>query len=234
VTLTTNAIALARYSDQDVRELLSGLAALQVSIGGLDRETYETMYGVAQFHNAENAIRRLLALRDDVRDPASIAFAFRTNDPRFETRWRSQLDGYRSRGIFISHMWTYANYAGLVADDVHTGLLVNANRRRKRRRCAYASVHAAVCWDGRITACSCTDFEGDGLVIGHAATDSLAEVLSGERRRRILDSFEKGKPPKLCQECSAYRPDTDFARPFFKSVVPGAPLPVPFFHWCMT
>jgi MoaA/NifB/PqqE/SkfB family radical SAM enzyme len=230
ITLTTNAIALGKYSDEEVRHILAAVDCIQVSIGGLDANTYETMYGVKQFHTVERSMRRLVDLRDGVPEASSIAFAFRTNDPRFEARFKPQLDEFRRRGIFISHISTYANYSGIVSDDETLKLQVHANRERKRRACALACVHVAVCWDGKVTACGCTDMEGNSLVIGHVDKDALADMLSSEKRTRILDSFAKGKPPKLCQDCSGYHPDTIFARPFFKGVVPGKPLPLPFFH----
>ena len=230
ISMTTNAIALGRYSDEEVRHILGALDCIQVSSGGLDQDTYETMYGVKQFQNARRAMERLIDLREGVSEPSSIAFAFRTNDSRFEARFKPQLDEYRKRGIFISHISTYANYSGIVREDAAVKLEVHANPKRKRSACALALLHVAVCWDGKITACGCTDMEGNSLVIGHAERDSLADVWSSEKRSRILDSFAKGKLPKLCQDCSGYHPDTIFARPFFKGVVPGEPLPLPFFH----
>jgi MoaA/NifB/PqqE/SkfB family radical SAM enzyme len=230
LSLTTNAIALGKYSDDEVRTILAAADAIQVSIGGLDATTYETLYGVKQFHNVQRAMERLLDLRDGVPGASSVAFAFRTNDPRFEARFGPQLEAYRRRGVFVSHISTYANYSGIVGEDAALKLRVHANRPRKRRVCALACLHVAVCWDGRITACGCTDMEGGSLVIGHAEKDALADVLSSEKRTRILDSFAKGKPPKLCQDCSGYHPDTIFARRFFRGVAPGKPLPLPFFH----
>jgi MoaA/NifB/PqqE/SkfB family radical SAM enzyme len=230
ITLTTNGIALARYSDEDLRRILGAVDCIQVSIGGLDASTYATLYGVDQFHTVAAGMRRLVELRAHVEEPSSIAFAFRTNDPRFETRFKAQLDAYRTQGIFVSHISTYANYSGLVADDDKVSLVVNPNRARKRRACALACLHAAVCWDGKVTACGCTDMDGSALVIGDVGTQPLADVWSSERRARLLDSFAKGKPPKLCQDCSGYHPDTVFARAFFKGVEPGKPLPLSFFH----
>lgn len=230
ISLTTNAIALDRYSDADVRFLLEALDCLQLSIGGLDAQSYQRMYGVDQFPRVKQAMDRLLALNEAVSRPANIAFAFRTTDWKFELRFRRQLDGYRKRGVSISHLWTYANYGGMVEADKNVGLVVNAGPVEKQRACAFASVHMAVCWDGSITACGCADAEGRGLTIGRADRDSLAEVWAGAKRAGIMGSFAKGNLPEVCRRCSAYQPDTLLGSPAFQDVRRACPLPVEFYR----
>jgi radical SAM protein with 4Fe4S-binding SPASM domain len=230
VTLTTNAIALDRYSDEDVRFLLEKLYCIQVSIGGLDPATYRTMYGVDKFPQVQEAMERLLILKDKVPNAADITFAFRTNDRKFENRYKRQIDEYRKRGAFVSHMWMYANYSGVVKNDEARNLVVLNSWRKKRNPCVYASVAMSICWDGRITACGCTDYEGEKLTIGHVEQDILSEVWSGRKRTGILDSFERRKVPPVCQRCSAYQPDSIFASPCFNEATPHRPLPLDFFH----
>jgi MoaA/NifB/PqqE/SkfB family radical SAM enzyme len=230
VSVTTNGIALDRFSDDDVRHLLETLYCIQVSIGGLDAATYEMMYGVDRFSQVQQAMERLLSIRDSVRRPASISFAFRTNDARFEARFGQLLDGYRQRGVFISHIWTYANFSGLVKDDEQLKLVVLRSKEQKRRICTYPAIAMSICWDGKITACGCADFEGNQLTIGHAEQATLAEAGSGTRRSAILDSFPKGTPAGICRQCSAYQPDTIFASPCFSGIQPHQPLPLEFYR----
>ncbi len=227
VTLTTNGIALDRYSDDEVRYLLKEIFCIQVSIGGLDRSTYGSQYGVDRFLETQQAMDRLMQLRNGIENPANLTFAFRTDDWKFTHRFRKQLSTYRRNGVFISHIWSYDNYSGVVSKDVHPKLTIKANQERKRLTCAFPSIHMAVCWDGKITACGCVDFDGDKLLIGDAGKSSLAEVWSGKRHTGILDSFPSGTLAPVCRECSAYTPDTLFAQPYFKKV---RPLPVQFFQ----
>ena len=227
VTLTTNGIALERYSDDEVKYLIEKLFCIQVSIGGLDRSTYSSQYGVDRFPETQLAMERLMQLREGIEQPAHLTFAFRTDDWRFTRRFRKELSSYRSRGVYISHIWNYDNYSGVVSKDLHPQLAIKANSASKRLTCAFPSIHMAVCWDGRITACGCVDFEGNKLPIGHAEKNSLAEVWSGRSHTGILESFAKGTLVPICQDCSAYTPDTFFAQPYFKKV---RPLPLQFFH----
>jgi MoaA/NifB/PqqE/SkfB family radical SAM enzyme len=234
VTVTTNGIALNKYSDEEICRILESLYCLQLSIGGLDQATYQMMFGVDRFSQVKEGMERLLRCRGDVPNPAHISFAFRTNDRKFETRYRSQLAEFREQGVHISHIWSYANYSGAVKDDAERNLVVYASRGKKRNRCVSPSMNMTVCWDGTITACGCADFQGDKLTIGHADQDMLADVWSGQKRAAILESFAKGKLLPICRECSGYTPDTVFACPHFKGVLPHQPLPLEFFRNVVT
>lgn len=227
VTLTTNGIALDRYSDGEVRYLLKAVFCIQISIGGLDRTTYSSQYGVDCFFETRQAMNRLIELRKDVENPSHLIFAFRTDDWKFTRRFRKELSSYRRQGVYISHIWSYDNYSGAVNKDAQPQLTIKENHASKRQTCVYPSIHMAVCWDGRITACGCVDFEGDKLLIGHAGDNSLEEVWSGRRHTGILNSFAKGALAPICRECSLYTPDSIFAQPYFKEV---RPLPLQFFQ----
>jgi MoaA/NifB/PqqE/SkfB family radical SAM enzyme len=231
ITLTTNAIALERFSDEDVCYLLTALDCIQVSIGGLAPETYKTMYSIDAFDKVQRQMERLVRLQGAVRQPASLTFAFRTNDWKFEIRFIRKLKEYRRRGVFISHIWLYANYSGMVKNDLNRGLMVMDRTSKQDTCCLYGTISMAVCWDGRITACGCADVEGNKLSLGNAETESLSEVWSGEKRAGILDSFKKGRPAKICRYCSAYLPvNVVFSRPYFKNFELHQPLPLDFFR----
>lgn len=231
ITLTTNAIALERYSDDEVCYLLEALDCIQVSIGGLDAATYGTMYAVDRSEKVQSALGRLLKLKDTVSHPAHIIFAFRTNDWRFEIRFRRKINEYRKQGVFVSHVWTYANYAGLVKSDDKLKLVVLDSTPGQQANCLYGCISMAVCWDGRITACGCADIEGEALQIGNAAVNSLQDVWCGNKRVEILASFRKGTPPGICRRCSAYLPDfVVFSRPCFNKFEKHQSLPLDFFQ----
>ena len=231
VSLTTNAIALERYSDDEVRLMLRVLGCIQLSIGGLDAATYKAMYGVDRFAQVRRGLERLLALRREMAEPPHLNLAFRTNDWRFELRYRQQLANYRRQGAFISHIWNYANYAGLVENDAELKLAVIDGAMEKSLPCVYAAVHMAIGWDGRITACGCADFEGRELRIGQVGEEPLAAVWSGTKRKLILDSFAAGKLPRICRQCSAYQADAAvFGSHFCRGIEPHQPLPAPYYQ----
>ena len=234
ITLTTNAIALERYSDEEICQLLSALYFMQVSVGGLDSETYKTMYGVDQFPRVKASIARLIRLNRSIDLPAHLTVAFRTNDCRFEAHFKKELDEYKKEGVFVSHISTYANYAGAVSPNAEKNLVLGSIPRKKVKTCVSVGLSLAICWDGTITACGCADFEGDKLTIGNAETDKLTSVWSGENRLEILESFNNGKLFPICRQCSAYTPDTVYASSAFNNVQPHQPLPLDFFRKMMS
>ncbi len=231
ITLTTNGIALERYSDDEVCYLLKRLDCIQLSIGGLDAALYKKMYAVDRFDAVHRTLERLLRLKEDVPKPAHIIVAFRTNDWRFEMRFRRKIREYRKRGVFVSHVWMFANYAGLVKSDKKLDLVVLDSDQRQQANCLYGCISMAVCWDGRITACGCADIEAEALQIGNAGENSLQDVWCGKKRMEILASFMKGRPPGICRRCSAYLADSAvFSRPCFDKFEPHQPLPLDFFE----
>jgi len=229
IAMTTNAIALHKYSDEEIIFLLNALAVLQLSIGGLDAETYRQMYGLDKFVQVRRAMDRLMALNEQVDNPADLAFGFRTNDWKFELRHKRQLDAFRRRGVHITHLWTYGNYGGLVESNRLLGVEVNQGPAQKIRRCALPCVHLAVCWDGTVTACGCADAEGS-LALGHADRDSLAEIWHGSKRAGVMESFLNGKPPKVCTACSTYQQDLILSGLGIENSRPHQPLPMDFYR----
>jgi hypothetical protein len=133
ITLTTNAIALERYSDDDIRYFLKTLDVIQFSIGGLDAETYKTMYAVDRFEKVRQAMEQLLKLKQSIPQHSAIAFAFRTNDWRFELGSDGRLK-LRRKGVFISHIWLFDNYSGLVKSDKGGILWLWTGHRNKEAR----------------------------------------------------------------------------------------------------
>jgi len=231
ISLTTNAIALKKYSDEEVLELLRRLDGIQVSVGGLDAETYRSLFGVDRFDQVMQAVERLLDLKEKVVDPPIVNLAFRTGDWAFELRYRSRLKEYRRRGAFVSHIWTYANFSGLVGSDEQQKLVVIDGAMEKKQTCIYPAIHMAICWDGRITACGCVDFEGTALNIGQIGKMSLGQIWSADKRQAILQSFAAGKLAKICRSCSAYQPDSAiFSQPHCRGIESHQPLPPQFFQ----
>lgn len=231
ISLTTNAIALEKYSDKEVCRLLESLYCIQVSIGGLDAESYKMMFGVDRFSEVRLSMERLLELRTKVSQPAHITFAFRTNDWKFESRHKKVLEEYERGGVHVNHIWTYANYSGHVESDKKLNLVVMQSCLQKRRACFYPSVAMSICWNGVVTACGCADFEGNQLMIGNAENEDLKAVWDGRKRTGIIDAFKGATLPPICRQCSAYQPDTVFAQPYFKDVKPHQPLPLEFYHY---
>jgi MoaA/NifB/PqqE/SkfB family radical SAM enzyme len=58
----TNGIAFINYSDDELVKLLDAVHHIDISIGGFDRASYKTMYGVDKFEVVWNQLMRLNSL----------------------------------------------------------------------------------------------------------------------------------------------------------------------------
>jgi len=62
--------------------------------------------------------------------------------------------------------------------------------------------------DGDIRVCGCRIINTfkDELVIGNIKTDSLINIKESNNWKKIISKFKNGSLPKVCKECSFYRP----------------------------
>lgn len=69
--------------------------------------------------------------------------------------------------------------------------------------CSIIFQNAAVSWNGKVTVC-CNDIEMKAA-IGDLRKESLFEILSGEKRNRIIQTMVSGQRGKIpaCKECSS-------------------------------
>ncbi len=224
ITFTTNGIAFEKFSDDDLRYILERTYLVQFSIGGLDKQTYRKLYQVDKFAAVFDAVERTIALRDSLKSDLKIILAFRTNNHNFLMDFADELNRFKSRGVLVSHISVYNNFGGEIKTDE---IRVKKNRVfSKRMVCVLPLLNPHVYSNGKITNCGCVDVEGNGLILGDVSQNSLKDAWQGARREKILNSFSRGNPPKLCQNCTAYRPLTYLGSDIFKNVKPNSPLPV--------
>ena len=217
ISFTTNGIAFPRYSDTQIEGLLQKSVAIQFSLGGLEREAYRQLYGVDKLDIVLASVSRVLDIRDASAYDTAIHLAFRTADPGFREQHSERLEDMEKRGISISHLSAFMNYAGQIDQKDIGGLRMAENVPQKEVVCALPLVNLVVCSNGKITLCGCVDSNADGLIIGDAHHDTLQACWHGEHRRAVLDAFPSGTLPALCRDCTAYQPsDTCFTSKAFE------------------
>jgi len=227
ISFTTNGIALSKFSDDQLKYILNRSFLIQFSIGGLDPDTYKRLYEVNQFEAVMSSVKRVMRLNNEIQEKVHIILAFRTDNPQFENEYASQLDEFRRQGVIVSHISAYYNFGGTIKTDKVK--LKKNNIVAKRLTCALPLINPHVYSNGKITTCGCADAEGNGLIIGNGNKDTVIDSWRGKRRNSILNSFSRGKPPKLCQECTAYRPNTFLGSGIFKDVALDKKLPLDFY-----
>jgi len=231
ISFTTNGIAFAKYSDNELEYILKKSFMVQFSVGGLDREMYKSLYGVDELDNVLSSLLRILEIKKKAGLRVYIYLTFRTNDPDFEKTHSEKLGAFRQRGVFLSHTSSYMNYGGRVAGKGLKNIrVVEGGPSGKRAACALPLIGIAVCSNGRVTCCGCVDIEGEGLAIGDVNRNTISECWRGEKRTAILKSFPVGKPPELCRRCSAYKPNAYlFSGEAFKNFRSYREMPIKFY-----
>jgi hypothetical protein len=230
ISFTTNGIAFEKYSDEELKYILRSSFMVQISIGGLDREGYKSLYQVDQFENVLKAVTRLLEMKKAMKDDVHIHLAFRTGNPRFEEEHREQLDAYRRQGCLVSHLSSYGSFGGIVkSDEVKNVQIIDGSRLVKRDTCVFPILMPTVLANGMITNCGCVDVSGDYLGIGDARKDSLGECWRSQKRQTVLDSFPQGKLTEICRQCSLYRPSAHLASPVYNNIRSYQNLPLEFY-----
>ena len=227
ISFTTNGVAFAKYSDQDLEYFIRQSFLIQVSIGGLDKDTYRNLYGIDKLEEVLSSVERLLNLKNKIQEGSKILLAFRTNLPDFENLYQGRLQEFKKQGALLSHIYSYNNYGGEIKT---TEIKLKRNRLiSKSLTCAIPLMYASVYSNGRITNCGCVDANGHGLTIGDTHEETVKGIWNGQRRELVLNSFKQKKIAKLCQECNAYRPSTYLGTATFKNVKANQKLPIEFY-----
>jgi hypothetical protein len=207
LSMTTNLYALDRWSDAQVRRWLETADLIHVSCYGIDRDetlqiTQKDLYArfVAQ-------MRRLLDLRDGMRDAATLRIGFRLLEERApEVLVRFQREAFGRELPVSSVSATYNNWGGAMRGEL-PGQARYAALRENGTACVQLAVALMVFWDGRLSACSCCDYDASpDLVIGDLAHQGLLEAFNGAANQALWRRHEEGDLPEVCRRCTFHLP----------------------------
>jgi hypothetical protein len=205
ISLTTNAIALSRVSDDAIELFLRHISFVQFSMGGLDRESYATMFGVDRFEEAFRNVCRCLRIRNRLKINTPIRVGFRVvHDPKIPCH--PVYNMLRDLNAEIAVETEFGNWGGIItADDLPLGatLRVPPDWREKKNPCFVFYLGLFVTSSGRVTFCGCMDSEVR-YPIGDCRSQHLRDIWFGEPYRRIKNAFGSEDIPDVCKECSFY------------------------------
>lgn len=178
-------------------ELLArtGLAEIQFSFAGYDRESYERIYVGGKF---DRAVRNLTMLAEALTRYGAptrlwVNGVVPQDDGEFSRRTLAFL---QSLGITDVGLQKVNNFAGR-----NEGIAPTL-ARATARLCRLPAFGVGIYVDGTVTACGCLDANGD-VAIGNILESSLDEIRRGPRLRAVLDAFLDGsiEGHPLCGGC---------------------------------
>lgn len=216
IVLTTNGILLDRGAAYE-RLVDAGPDVVHISTPGLNAAAYKRQYrpkDPGAYGKMLNGLLKLLAYRESKPgSPLKIKLHMRLDRPHAEAMADPDLKlvmPYLDSGILVFDdvISDYDNWGGHITPEMLGGTATVKPAKEKPVPCERMVRDLAILPDGQVRVCSCRYFKTnhDELVIGSVATETIAEMVGGERHRKLLAEVARGNWPAACRSCSLYEP----------------------------
>jgi len=208
-SITTNLYGLDRHSDEVVSQMLETFVRLHVSVYGLTAEENAAITQRSHFNKFAVQARRFARLWERSSQHCSIWVSFRNLHQHSTEELRSYVgEHFGHEEWFVGSETRYANWGGRMS-----GTLPGDARwlpaSENRKPCMLLTTALQVYWDGRVSACSCCDYDaGKDLALGSVCEQTLTEIYNSAANRQIWANQEAGKMQNICHHCTFYIPLT--------------------------
>lgn len=214
--MTTNGILFDQYPTIPAVDFCAEVPKcfdrVNVSIGGMDRESYKQAYHVDKFDQVHFGISRMLLENRKCFPKCHIHLFLRSGSRPRDILDSLALKLLRGLGEFTYEFTNlYDNWGGSVKPEALVGDMAMRAPKEKAGVPCLALYQFFVEYDGNVRLCGCRflDKEQDGLVVGNVAREPLSEILSAPRIRPHLEKFKDGGTlAEVCVDCTLYRPMT--------------------------
>jgi MoaA/NifB/PqqE/SkfB family radical SAM enzyme len=205
ISFTTNLITHKRLSDLQWMEILRNTYFFQVSIGGLDRDTYTKMFGVDKVETVIEGIERIISLKKKSGAETNISLTFRTDRSDYLEAAQNELRRFKQNGIYISNIASYGNWGGILnKQNIKNPLKIKEEGPKNTSvPCVVMVSVLGVLSSGTVTACACCDMDGTFFPLGNIAEANLSELYTGTTRRDLLKKMLNSQLG-ACLNCSMY------------------------------
>jgi O-antigen chain-terminating methyltransferase len=205
-SVTTNLYALDKYSDQEIIEMMTVLRRIHISCYGIDAAECESLTRRRYFHRFLSHTRRLLNLRKDSGVACDVRVGFRLATPRTREELESFLRGQIGQPLPFKSTATYANWGNSMRGTLPSGATW-ISPRRNESPCAMLPLSVQVYWNGRVSACSCCDYDSsDQLHLGDITSQSLEEIFNSPKNQAVWQAQQAGELHQICRDCTFHVP----------------------------
>ena len=191
----------------DAKQLLtSGVNAIAISMGGLDRESYRKVFRVDHFDDVYKGIVRLCQANKDLGRPATISISLRTYKPMDEVMKEPAYKEISKLVNAVNYQYNFDSWSGKIKQSDLLGLMKLKESEPKSEPCSmFYADGPTVLWNGDVTVCGCRDFDGNSeLILGNIMENSLVDLWRGEKLEKLRKDFGRGEVPDICKDCSHY------------------------------
>lgn len=176
------------------------------SFGGFDRETYHRIMGVDKFAEAVAAIRNLIETKVRTGSQIRILVNLRVPNGNAQGEFWDYLRQRKIEGVIeMDGVEDYDNWGGKIPDsELREAGLTPKPPPAHSGPCRRLLTGPVVLADGRVNACCCRDVEAT-LIVGDLNTQSLNDILSGDKLKELLVRHERRDFPEICKLCTKYQ-----------------------------
>lgn len=194
----------SKLSDSELTTFLKTFDCLDISLGGLNKEDYSTMYGINAFDSVIAQLFRIEEIAKRNRMAIKLALNFRTNVPE-NIIGNEMLSRLRKTYIIREIRTDYFSWGGMITpSDLPPGAaLRTVDNSSARKDCVVPWATLCVNVDGSVVGCGCVDWEARHI-IGDMNHKTISEIWSGQHAIEFRTSFSRQRIPALCRDCALY------------------------------
>ncbi len=205
----TPLITCAKYTDEELKEILETLDCMEISVEGHSAESYKVLSGVDGFRTLQQQLERIKGLVDRYQLNIKIRLLCRTYQKgsflhsSFYKECQKKFEIAEVRDYFFS--W----FGSVKAKDLPKGAhLLKVDDTKKKRGCVAAYATLSVEADGKVAGCGCVDWLGK-YVIGDVNFQSLDEIWRSRKAKSFRYALDHKKCPSICRGCGLYESVSD-------------------------
>jgi len=200
-TMLTGATQL---SDNELTTFLKTFDCLDISLGGLTKEDYRTMYGINAFDRVIAQLFRIEEIAKRKHMAIKLALNFRTNAPE-NIIGNEMLSRLRKTYIIREIRTDYFSWGGMITpSDLPPGAaLQTVDNSFARKDCVVPWATLCINVDGSVVGCGCVDWEARHI-IGDMNQETILEIWNGNRAKAFRTAFSQHDIPALCRDCALY------------------------------
>ncbi|AQR97003.1 SPASM domain-containing protein [Clostridium saccharoperbutylacetonicum] len=201
---TTPLISLAKYSDEEVENILNTFDYLQISVEGTNKEDYELMSGVDAYDVFVEQIYRVKNIINTNKIDIRIDLYFRTYDIEklkiddTFIKLKELFPVNEIRNEFFS--W----FGSISEEELPKGAkIIRKNNTYESDNCVVPNITLSISPDGKSVGCGCIDWESKHI-IGDCNEQSLKEIWKSKKAMDFRNAFQSNNIPNICVECALY------------------------------
>ena len=200
IRFNTNGILLKKRGIKKL--LLSGVNRILIDIGGMDKNTYQKLFGVNAFEIVYNNILEIINVKNQLNSPVEldVVIKFLKKENILNSNNYKKI---KSTGINVFLDNEYDLWCGKIVENDFIDNMKIIKPSPMNIPCSTLWDSMTIMWDGRVPSC-CRDVNGE-LILGNVKYESLLDVWQGKRMKKIRESFIYNKQPDMCKKCGHYK-----------------------------